>query len=269
MKIKCKSIDNPRYSSNRSFMDFAFILICCIMLFFIQTLVKIQKKNQGIQHKAEFIITMTWDKKDVNDMDLWLKDPNGNIIYYKDKKSNAMFLDRDDLGQGNDKIVINGQEKIIEINQEIISIRAIVPGRWILAVHFYKRYDKNPPGTKIPVEIQMSKMNPEVKIVFNETREMSYTWQETTVAIFDMTADGKIENIELMGQMPMVHERIPVPTWTPDRNGDGEPDVSPNSGLMPPDMMPSGETLRRNQEAIRSLEEQRNRNVVPDNNGGV
>lgn len=254
MKIKHKNIDNPRYSSNQSITDFLFILLCCITLFFILTLMDIKKKNEGIKHKAEFVITMTWDKKDQNDMDLWLKDPNGNIIYYKDKQSQAMFLDRDDLGHQNDEIIINGVKKIIEINQEIISIRAIVPGRWIVAVHFYKRHDKNPEGTPIPVNVQMNKMNPKVKIIFRETKLMRTTWQESTVAIFDMLPDGTITNIELYGQMPMVHERIPVAMHGPTSPDDSQASNRPDYG---------------GSEEHRTIEQYQNENILPDHGGGT
>ena len=233
MKIKHKNVDNPRYSSNQSITDFLFILLCCITLFFILTLIDIKKKNEGIEHKAEFVITLTWNEEDKNDMDLWLKDPQGNIIYYKDKESPAMYLDRDDLGHQNDAITINGVTRIIKINQEIISIRAIVPGRWIVAVHFFKRKDKNPEGTPVPVEIQMNKLNPKITIIFKENKTMNSTWQESTVAIFDMLPDGTIKNLELYGSMPMVHERIPVPMHGPDappdsQTGNYHPDYSDN-----------------------------------------
>lgn len=232
--------ENPKYSANRSFIDFMFILVCCLTLFFVVTLIQILKNNEGVVHMTEFILTMTWDKKDLNDMDIWVKDPNGNIIYYKDKEvdGGSMFLDRDDLGHKNDEIEINGHIQIIEINQEIVSIRAIIPGRWIVAVHMYKRHDNNPSGTPIPVEVRLDKINPKIKIIFKKEVIMRHTWQETTVAIFEMLPDGSITNIELNGSIPMVHERIPVPVWDIGQSDDGErqrrrnqrPDYEPRGG---------------------------------------
>ncbi len=246
--------ENPKYSSNRSFQDFMFILVCCLTLFFVLTLIQILKNNEGIVHKAEFILTMTWPKDDDNDMDLWLKDPHGNIIYYKDKEVASMFLDRDDLGHQNDEIVINGVKQIIEINQEIISVRAIIPGRWVVAVHFYKRHDKKPPGTEIPVVVRMDKINPKIQIIFNEELNMQYTWEEQTVAIFEILPDGTVTNIRLDGSMPMVHERIPVPVWGPDHDGDGEPEDTSQGipggsalGTSHPGDMTEGEARRQRQ----------------------
>jgi hypothetical protein len=214
--------ENPKYSTNRSFIDFMFILVCALTLFFVVTLMQILKNNEGVVHKAEFVLTLTWDKEDKNDMDLWLKDPQGNIIYYKDKTSSAMFLDRDDLGHQNDTIIINGVEKIIYINQEIISIRAIVPGKWTVAVHFYKRHDKSPGGTIIPVIVRMDKMNPKIQIIFNEEIKMRWTWQEVTVTTFEVLPDGMVTNMRFGVEEPMVHERIAVPVWGPDIDGDGD-----------------------------------------------
>jgi hypothetical protein len=185
---------------------------------------EILKNNEGIVHKAEFILTLTWDKKDVNDMDIWLKDPRGDIIYYKDKESSVMFLDRDDLGLKKDKIMINGVEQIIYINQEIISIRAIFPGKWTVAVHFYKRNDKQKPGTIIPVTVRLDKINPSVKIIFNKELNMRQTWEEVTAASFEVLPDGTVVNIQFEMNEPMVHERIPMPIWGPDADGDGDPE---------------------------------------------
>jgi hypothetical protein len=214
-----KLFENPKYGTNRSFLDFMFILVCCLTLFFVVTLLQILKNSEGVVHKAEFIATMTWPKDDLNDMDLWVKDPNGNIIFYKDKeKGGVMFLDRDDLGFQNDTITINGEQRIILINQEIVSIRAIIPGRWIIAVHFYKRHDGKPPGTPIPVTVRLDKINPKVKIVFQEEVVMKDTWQEETVAIFEVLPDGTVINIQFDDEMPIVHERLPIQLYGPNSN---------------------------------------------------
>jgi len=259
MKIICKQIDNPKYSSHNTFKDFMFIMVCCIVLFFMIAIVNQNKNNEGIRHKAEFVITMEWDKEDQNDIDLWLKDPKGNIIYYKDKEAPSMFLDRDDLGHQNDAIEVGGVTKIIKINQEIISIRSFVPGRWIVAIHFYKRHDKKPPGTEIPVNIQMNKMNPQIKILFNETKIMRYTWQEETVATFDMLPDGTITNMELNGEMPIVHERLPTQVYGPDTDGDGDPEaIDMGAGNYP--AMQS----MRDSESHRNIDDYQNENLVPE-----
>ncbi|MEA2081077.1 MAG: hypothetical protein U9P00_14740 [Pseudomonadota bacterium] len=215
--------ENPRYSANRSFTDFMFILICGLTLIFVLTLMQIIKNNEGVVHKAEFVLTLVWDKKDKNDLDLWLKNPLGEIIYYRDTKVPSMFIDRDDRGYINDIIMINGIQKIIYINQEIVSIRALIPGKWTVAVHFFKRYDKKTPGTPIPITVRLDKINPKIKIIFNEERIMKFTWEEMTIATFEILEDGTVTNINLAADEPMVHERL-VQMWHPDADGDGNPE---------------------------------------------
>ena len=194
-----------------------FILVCCLTLFFVITLLKIIKNNEGVVHKAEFIVTLDWDKNNLNDLDLWVKLPSGDIIYYKDKDARIAVLDRDDLGKGNDTVMINGVSKTILINQEIISIRAIMPGKYKVGVHFYNRHDKSEKsGTPVPFAVRMDRINPQVTIVFLEERELKTVWDEITIATFEVLPDGDVINIDLETQEPMVHERLTTRTHHPD-----------------------------------------------------
>ena len=60
--------------------------------------------NYDVIVNAEFIITMSWPKDSKDDIDLYVMDPAGNIVYFRDKDNGLMHLDRDDLGDKNDQI---------------------------------------------------------------------------------------------------------------------------------------------------------------------
>ena len=48
--------------------------------------------------KAEYIITVDWDDSLEDDVDLWVRDPNGEIVSYLQKDAGWLHLDRDDRG---------------------------------------------------------------------------------------------------------------------------------------------------------------------------
>ena len=48
--------------------------------------------------KAEYIITVDWKDSLPDDIDLWVKDPNGEIVSYLKKDAGWLSLDSDDQG---------------------------------------------------------------------------------------------------------------------------------------------------------------------------
>ena len=59
--------------------------------------------------KAEYIITVDWDDSLEDDVDLWVKDPNGEIVSYLKKDAGWLHLDRDDRGVINDTVIIDNK----------------------------------------------------------------------------------------------------------------------------------------------------------------
>ena len=101
-----------RYSSFDPFTDLLFnILLGFTFLFFITMLfINPITKLGNVNMKAEYIITVDWKDSLPDDIDLWVKDPNGEIVSYLKKDAGWLHLDRDDRGVVNDKIIIDGKE---------------------------------------------------------------------------------------------------------------------------------------------------------------
>ena len=97
-----------KYKSSVAFIDLLFnITIGFAMLFIIAFLLinPITKKGDVIV-KAEFIITMSWPKDSKDDIDLYVMDPQKNIVYFRQRDKGLINLDRDDLGYSNDIVVL-------------------------------------------------------------------------------------------------------------------------------------------------------------------
>jgi len=194
------------YYSNTAFLDLLFNTLVGFVFLFIMAFLLItpQKKQTGIETKAEYIITLTWFYDSDDDVDIWLEDPLGNILFFREKNVGLMHLDRDDLGTANDKIWLpDGSSVIYEYNQEIVTIRGFIPGEWVLNVHMYKKKDIKP----ITVEVKMEKLNPSVITVIYKKFSMSKQWQEITIKRFILNNDGEIID---MNELPkkLVNKKI-------------------------------------------------------------
>jgi hypothetical protein len=85
-------------------------------------------RTGAIDQKAEFLITLTWPDGRQEDVDLYVADPTGNLVWFRRREAGLMHLDRDDLGRGNDTLRVNGRLFVNPANQEIVSIRGVSIG---------------------------------------------------------------------------------------------------------------------------------------------
>ena len=153
------------------------------------SLVEVDKKKADIKTKAEFVITVTWDLDNPDDVDTWLRDPARSIVWFQKKESGLMHLDRDDLGNKNDTYFLpDGTTVQYPYNQEITTIRGIVPGRWILNIHMYKKNRPEPAN----VRVEMVKLNPSHRVVFVKDFAMRAKGDEITVCQLEMDHSGNI-----------------------------------------------------------------------------
>ena len=130
-----------RYKSTIGFVDLLFnILVGFVFLFLVAfLLINPVAKKADIQKKAEIIITMTWDKNSLHDIDLWVMGPQGNKVGFANKESGLLNLERDDLGVANDAYYIDGKYYIIQSNEETTTVRGIASGDYYVSVHFYSK----------------------------------------------------------------------------------------------------------------------------------
>lgn len=158
---------------------------------FIAMRIKIEKSKK-VDAKAEFMITVTWPKECGDDVDTYTEDPLGNLVFFRRREEGLMHLDRDDLGMRNDR-VRDAFGNIIEIkeNQEIVTIRGIVPGEYIVNAHMYRKVDKEP----IEVKVLLQKLNPEVQTIRQRVVKLSKHGDEETAFRFIIDKDGEVTDV--------------------------------------------------------------------------
>jgi hypothetical protein len=180
------------YGSAIGFLDLLFNCLIVFVFMFVVAFAQIEPVNKDaeLKTKAEFVITMTWDKDDSNDIDIWVLDPARNLISFKDKAKGLTHLDRDDLGHAGDKFVTpDGQVIEYDYNQEIVTIRGFIPGEWVINIHLFKKNQTRGPSK---VNIRIDKLNPSVITILNENLVITKYWEEKTVIRFRMDNKGNI-----------------------------------------------------------------------------
>jgi len=144
-----------------------------------------------VDPKAEVLITVTWPDQHPDDIDLYVEDPNGGVVWYHVKEAGLMHLDRDDRGNYRDTITVDGEKINNPLNQETVTLRGIIPGEFVINIHHYLAN-----GTDdVPVEVKVEKLNPEVTLIFYTTLQLDHKGQELTAARFTMDADGQISDV--------------------------------------------------------------------------
>lgn len=180
-------------SSTTPWIDLLFNMLLMFVFFFYISymMIKPKIKEPELNTKAEFMITVLWQDNCNDDVDSWVRDPLGNIAWFREKQVGMLHLDRDDLGNTNDTVTLpDGTVISCKYNQELTSIRGYIPGEWTVNVHMYKKRDSSPTTVKVFID----KLNPFSRIVQKEII-LNTVWQEETVTRFEMSSTGNIITI--------------------------------------------------------------------------
>ena len=201
--------DKDKYKSTIGFTDMLFnVLVGFAFLFIVAfLLIKPEAKKEDFERRAEFVVVMEWDHDQPDDIDLYVQDPTQNKVHFRLPIVNFMYLDKDDLGFANDVVKYqDGTTKKVNINREVVTIRGILAGEYIINAHYYsarewtrlgrlntngdipsKKIDsKNEP---ITVKIEVHKVDP-YKIMWVGEKKFFRKGQEETFVRFSIDKDG-------------------------------------------------------------------------------
>ncbi|MCZ6616534.1 MAG: hypothetical protein O7E57_00270 [Gammaproteobacteria bacterium] len=145
-------------------------------------------KSGNVESKAEVLITVRWADRHPDDVDTLVEDPQGNLVWYHNRDTGLMHLDRDDRGLFQDRVMLDGVEVSNPINQETVTLRALKPGEYVVNVLHYQSNYKKP----LPVSIKVEKLNPSVSLVYYGIRELTGVGNEQTAVRFTIGANGEV-----------------------------------------------------------------------------
>ncbi len=157
-----------------------------IMVFISLSLIKPEAKTGKVDLKAEYLITVTWPDNNPDDIDTYVQDPADNIIWYRHLEAGFLSLERDDRGMYKDTMIVDGKRIQNPLNQEIVTMRGIVPGEYVVNVFHYLANGVDP----VPVTVRVERLNPTVQIVYNGTLTLDHRGDEKTAIRFTLDKDG-------------------------------------------------------------------------------
>jgi hypothetical protein len=216
-------MNNEKYKSTIGFTDLLFnILVGFAFLFIIAfILIKPEAKKHDFERRAEFVVVLEWDHDQSDDIDLYVQDPTGGRVSFRNPIVNFMHLDKDDLGYVNDIVMnVDGTITKVNINREVVTIRGIIPGEYIINVHYYStrrsestlssmqserrgdteiisvdRHGVGTPNKKkkriLTVKIELHKVNP-YEILWIGEKPYDRRGQEETFVRFTIDSKGKV-----------------------------------------------------------------------------
>jgi len=194
-KKPSSSLNKNKYKSTIGFTDLLFNLLVGFVYLFIIAFILINpiQKKQDVPKKAEFMVVIEWPNKFNDDIDLWVKSPDGKTVSFVKKEAGIMNLEKDDLGVANDSTVDEyGQRKVIYINREVITIRGILAGQYQVAAHVYSMRPKSDTLKDIPqvIRFKLIKINPYKEQIILE-KFYNMRGQVISLANFWVDEDGK------------------------------------------------------------------------------
>jgi ABC-type phosphate transport system substrate-binding protein len=162
--------------------------LSCLVVVFVA--VALTSRPPQVKTYGAYAVVMTWPKGD-NDVDLFVRNPDGAISYFGKAQVDQMQLEHDDLGTA-----MTGYAHTNE-NQERTVLRSATPGEWTANVFLYTRSE----GTSsIPVAVTLWDLRSEDRIVYRATRRLTRNGDERTAFRFTIGPGG---NVAGTSQLPL------------------------------------------------------------------
>lgn len=192
-------------------MLFNMALVFAVMFLLNFLLIKVKLEEQkAVPLKAEFIVTLTWPDESLDDIDLWIQLPDKRVVNFKSKDVDYVTLDRDDRG-GHGDTYYDGQgtRHLIKLNKEVITIRALVPGRYTVNVHAYNFFKTVGEFTSTvqapyPIKVTLTKINPSVIDVVTATVSVLHVGDQKTAFTFEINEAGNAINVDTQADVPFI-----------------------------------------------------------------
>lgn len=207
---------HKKYDFRTAFIDLLInVLTGMVFLFMITTLMitaKVKDEDAGVKKDAQYIIQMSWPNNINCDVDIWVRDPEKRVVSYQAKDVGVMHIERDDQGWVNDLMTYLKLEPSQQLNNsETWVLRGKMAGKFTVNIHLYSCAvnDKAVPmgqPMEVPVTLELTKLNPNIKKVLSRTITLKKVWEEVTA--FNFVLDGKNDIIAITEeQVDLVKER--------------------------------------------------------------
>jgi hypothetical protein len=188
------------------FMDMILNALVCFIALFMLALLQINPesaKENAIETLGKYAVVVTWPDGSHDDVDLYVRDPAGNVAFFQNRDIGLMHLEHDDLGARSDSMRTDVGDVTVDRNEERVVIRGIVPGEYTVNVHMYRKSD---PG-QTPVTITLYRLIGNDEAVISKERVLERNGHELTAFRFTLREDESLSGTSelprrLVGKAP-------------------------------------------------------------------
>jgi len=117
-------------------MSFLVLFVLALMLINIP----VEEQTGDIDSNNQIMVTLRWEQN--CDVDIHMMLPDGRKVFYNERNQPPAFLDID-VTNWNTYINPNGGFHIIKNNEEIISLRDVVYGEYVINTHLFNMYEES------------------------------------------------------------------------------------------------------------------------------
>lgn len=155
----------------------------CLLLVILTTInPPVIQHHSNIDVYGRYVVQLTWPAAIDSDIDLWVRDPAGKVVWWGAPRQGLMNLEQDDLGKRSD--LENGV--LVGINRERVILRGVIAGEYIVNVHAYRS------DVPVPVVVTLWRLQGTDRIVYTRKLMLRGEGDEQTAFRFSLTADGRL-----------------------------------------------------------------------------
>lgn len=180
------------------FLDLSNVLFFFFVGLFALTMLVIgdEQTKAKVDTTSRLLVHLTWRDNSPNDVDLSLKTPAGNVIWFRNKQADYVSLDHDNLGMGNGRVIdANGNNVESPTRDEVIFVRTTMAGTYVANVQLYAQYG----GEAEPVTVTLTSVDPSYRVVAERKLTLTDKHEEHTAFRFTVDVKGNVtstDNVE-------------------------------------------------------------------------
>lgn len=156
------------------------LALALLFVFMVIALTIIDQRPPSVTTYGQYAVTVTWPARP-DDIDTYLRDPSGTIVWYGASQVDAMQLEHDDLGTSSSGYGHGA------VNSERVVIRQSSPGEYVVNVHYYNARDRGP----VPVTVELWDLRGNDKRLLTRNVTMSLPGDERTAFRFRLNQHGE------------------------------------------------------------------------------
>jgi hypothetical protein len=182
------------------FLDLSNTLFFFFVALFALALLVISEETSKakVDTSSKLLVTMTWRDGSGNDVDLWLKLPNEDTVSFRTRQAGFASLDHDNLGLGS-TAVHNAEGALVTDpkRDEVIFIRATMPGTYVVNLHLYGQPDTTPE----PVTVTLVSVDPGYRAVTSRKLVLTEKHEQQTAFRFTVDQAGNVVSTDLIEEL--------------------------------------------------------------------